>query len=183
MPDVDLAAIRASYAELLDLLAEVEEELSGGGWDVETATVRAKSVAAFVAREDLPALLTALGRRDARITRLQKALAESRREAACYRADHRDRHGLPSDPRHAGCRAAEEAAFERVVLDRWHVARDADCPVYGCDGERVELEVAGGPSFVRLSCSHDDAKPLSAPVSLQNAPAHPLTRETPSAPA
>lgn len=174
MPDVDLAAAFPSDthpADDLDLddvtsdfafgrpcdippgiVGDATRVVFGTHWPALLRTVRA-----YRARVD--ALLTALGRRDARITRLQLALIAARREAACYRADHRDRHGLPSDPRHAGCRAA-----------------DGDCAVPGCDGERIELEAFGmaKPIAVLMSCGHDTApleKPPEAPAEPDPQPA------------
>lgn len=139
-----------------------------------------RTVRAYRARVD--ELLAAVARRDARITRLQLALAAARREAACFRAAHRDRQGLPSDPGHAVCRMADDG-FERAVLERWHAASGADCPVYGCDGERIELEVVGKPSFVRLTCGHDEPTPEKPPHSPVDAPADPGTPAPPLAPA
>ncbi|MEU8136071.1 hypothetical protein [Streptodolium elevatio] len=154
MPDLDLAAVRAD-------LATYQAPAAPGQPLVATAPLPLFAVNALgrILQEHLPALLTELARRDARITRLRIALAAERREAACFRAAHRDRQGLPSDPRHAVCRMADDDGFERAVLDRWHAASGADCPVHGCDGERIELEVVGKPSFVRLTCGHDPVPP------------------------
>ncbi|WTW93659.1 hypothetical protein OG216_09835 [Streptomycetaceae bacterium NBC_01309] len=114
MPDVDLAAVRAVVRDLIIRLRAVPIDCTaltgpvwyGEGW--KDAVDHLELIADAWPGDEATDLAKAYGR----IRRLQKAARDARREADCYRADHRDRQGLPSDPRHAGCRAAEAEAPE-----------------------------------------------------------------------
>lgn len=115
-----------------------------------------------------PALLRTVRAYRARVDELEAdkvrlAAALSRGEArydACALAL-----GDCGNKRMAMQRELEQAQAER---DHWRKVATlaADCPVDGCDGERIELEVIGKPSFVRLTCGHDETTPAteSAPV-------------------